>query len=97
MIFISIDDTSEFVIVDVRDGTPSTGEAVLFDGVLDVSTLSVTGGGTTTAQSLLLPDSREQKVTITANGTDRSNIRHVTIHFPEYADPDMPDGAWMNL
>ncbi|SDD86968.1 hypothetical protein [Actinokineospora iranica] len=97
MIFIDINDTPEFVVVDIRDGNPEAGETVLFDGMLDVSTLSITGGGTATVQSFLLPDSGEQKVIIVVNDTDRSNIRHVSVYFPHYADPDMPDGAWMNI
>jgi hypothetical protein len=97
MLLVGTSDRPDRVIVDVRDGKPTSDEIVLFDGVLIVSTLSITPGDGQPVQTLVMPGGGAWETVITANARERDSIRHLTIYFPEFADPGMPDGPWMRI
>lgn len=97
MVYVSLGDRSDFITVDVRDGNPGPGDVVVFDGTLHLGALTIAAPGTTPPPILALPDTADWKTLITVNDHERENVRHVVVYFPEYADPEMPDGAWMNI
>ncbi|SDD86952.1 hypothetical protein [Actinokineospora iranica] len=98
MVYVGLTDRSDFVTVDVRDGDPGRDDIVLFDGTLRLGALTIAAPGTTSLPVLALSSTAaEWKTVLTVNDRERENIRHITVYLPEYADPDMPDGAWMNI
>lgn len=97
MVYVGVGDRSDFITVDIRDGEPGAGDTVIFEGMLRLGALTVAAPGAMNPPILALPGAGEWRTLLTVNDRERENIRHVVVHLPEYADPDMPDGAWMNI
>ncbi|MDQ3576804.1 MAG: hypothetical protein M3443_04210 [Actinomycetota bacterium] len=97
MLYVGLADRSDFVTVDVRDGEPASKDLVIFEGTLRLGALTIAAPGATPPPVLALPGIADWKSLVTVNDRERENIRHVTLYLPEYADPEMPDGSWMNI
>ncbi|WP_424183865.1 hypothetical protein ACOBQX_18060 [Actinokineospora sp. G85] len=97
MLYVSLADRSDFITVDIRDSSPTPSDIVIYEGTLRLGTVTIAAPGTTPPPILKLPDVADWKAIVTVNDRDQENIRHVTLHLPEYADPEMPDGAWMHI
>jgi hypothetical protein len=91
-VYVGTGDRSDFVVVDVRDDVPAADAVVLFEGKLRMSTLIASPPDDSPSTTLFLPGEADWRTFITVDTPERENIRRITVHVPELADPRLPDG-----